>query len=149
MTMNEVSEYRKAKALELELAERYSREWKEPVFLVIGRFGEFDFCSHSKRHSIEIKLDDAAARTQNLAFEFWNLSLDEPSGILSTRANTWLHCIDQGGELCCLEFEIQLLRRKVIELGYPKSTTNALLKLIPLRDIRPFVRREFTIQGTR
>lgn len=130
---------------ELQLCERYSKEWQEPCFLAIGRFSDYDFCSQSRKYSVEIKYESSPVRTGNLCFEYWNSSLNEPSGILSTRASIWLHCIDYEGEILCLEFEINKLRRYIIELGTIKHNENAIFKIIPLEQIRKYVKREFTI----
>jgi hypothetical protein len=137
--------YTSSKLFELALCERYSREWKEPAFLSVGRFSQFDFCSQSKKNSVEVKVDSTAVRTGNLAIEYWNTSLNEPSGILSTKANLWLHCVDFGKDIQCFEFNVCDVRKCAIELGLIKEIENSRFKIIPIEQLKKYVRREFKI----
>ncbi len=130
---------------EMTLAEKYSREWHEPVFMSIGRFSDYDFCSQSRKYSVEVKCDNSAARTGNFAIEYWNPSLDEASGVISTKATLWLQCVDYDGQVICYEFETNTLRRCVIEMGLVKSIENAIFKIIPIEQLRKFTKREFRL----
>jgi hypothetical protein len=55
-----------------------------------GKFGK-------KKFTIEVKLDFMAARTGNIAIEYYNSSKGEKSGVDATKATIWAHIImDEG-----------------------------------------------------
>jgi hypothetical protein len=140
-----MNNYRKSKYFEILLAERYSKEWREPSFVPVGRFSDFDFCSQSKKFSVEVKLERSSIRTGNIAIEYWNTSLDEPSGILSTKAKTWVHCIEYDYEILCLEFDTKVLLKMVIEEGKLNHIENAKFKCLSVEKVRPYAKREFVL----
>jgi hypothetical protein len=91
---------------------------------------------------IEIKSEDTPSRTRNVAVEFWNTELNQASGILGTSANLWLHLIREGEAYKAIEFEVDELRRLVIEAGVVKHCGhNALCKIIPVEIFLKHARR--------
>lgn len=50
-----------------------------------------------RRWLVECKFDFAAARTGNLALEFWNTRQWQPSGLWRTRADLWCHLVPEAG----------------------------------------------------
>ncbi len=148
MSVHKLSKYEVADLIQLVVARHYEREWKEPSFVVIGRFADFDICSLSKKHRVEVKFESTPSRTGNLCFEYWNIDLDEPSGILATQANLWLHIIPTAEGWVGFEFEVDRLRRAVIELGESRTNgSNAIFKIIPLSDARKLARRQVTLKS--
>jgi len=54
---------------------------------------EFSFCSTSEVFTIEVKNDEMAERTGNLAIEVWNSYRNEPSGLTATKADLWVQIV--------------------------------------------------------
>jgi hypothetical protein len=67
--------------------------------------------------TMEVKLDTAAKTSGNAAIEYWDLRRNKATGILGTAAKIWLHLIPEGEGLRIYEFEVDRLRRAVIEGG--------------------------------
>ena len=58
---------------------------------------------NNKKFTIEVKLDFLAAKTGNIAIEFYNSSKNEKSGINGTKATIWAHIIlDEGNPVIYL-----------------------------------------------
>jgi len=101
--------------------------------------------------TVEVKIDFAAATTQNAAIEFWCLRRNKPTGILSTKANTWLHCIPEGNGLRCYELSVDRLRRSVIEAGRVVNGGEqqaSALKLIPVEKIKSLANSNFYLEDS-
>ncbi len=131
------------------IARQYSDELKEPFFVAVGDFGQWDICSNSKTYKVEIKVDVSAGESGNLCIEYWNNSLNKPSGILGTEANYWLHVVPEAKTLKCYEFKIEELHKAVIEHGRVTSGGdfgNSCLCLIPVSKASQYASRQFTIE---
>jgi hypothetical protein len=139
-----ISEYELQDHIAVEVARFYCSECREPFFVAVGNHPDYDIVSLSRTRRIEIKCERAARRTQNVAIEFWNTSLNQPSGVLSSKADTWLHVVLEGETLLAYEYNIDTLRKLVIESGVAKDCgTNARCKIIPVETFRKFARRSF------
>src|SRR3990172_12104265 len=103
---------------------------------------------NNKSFTCECKFDEMSQRTGNLAIEFFNSKLTKASGIDVTKADLWIHCLQDGGNLtmwvCSVTDLKQFLQthtpaRTIIDGGdknaclylYPESTMlKVLLKRI-------------------
>lgn len=106
--------------------------------LLIDTLNEFGFNAkknedHSKRYefdveatingelvTFEVKFDVMAARTGNIAIEYWNSKKNEPSGLTATKAKYWVHVIedDEQNKLMYITEVVNLVG--FIELNKPK-----------------------------
>lgn len=142
------SKYELADHIAVELARRYAEEFHEVFFVPIGRYPDADLISQSGKLKIEIKVECASARTGNVAVEYFNSSLGEASGLLKTRANFWLHVVPENGSFMCYEFDIDTLRKLVIEHGTSKDcVSNARCKIIPIETFRKCAKRSFPFKS--
>ncbi len=145
--MTRFTQYELQDFIAAELARIYSSEFREPFFVATGKFVEFDIASQSRKLRLEIKCDALAAKTGNLAVEYWNLELNTPSGILGTTANFWLHLVCEKYGFTAYEFDTSVLRRLVIEEGQIRTHGNALFKIIPLTTLTKYARRVFAFDS--
>ncbi|MGA9116121.1 MAG: hypothetical protein WB626_05045 [Bacteroidota bacterium] len=114
---------------------------------MVGSFSDYDMISASKRFSIEFKCETTPARTGNVAIEYWNTDLDAPSGILGTKANTWIHLVPKGDHLEAMELDVNRLRKLVLEESRVESNgRNSLCRIIPLERFKAVARRCFDVQ---
>jgi|GEM_PF-4681205 len=138
------SKYELQDHVAVEIARMYSIEFKEPFFVAIGNYSDFDVCSLSKNIRIELKCESTPSRTGNICVEFWNSDLNAPSGVLATRATLWVHLVvENDSNITAYEYDIHALRKLVIETGDIKGNRNAIFKLIPLEVFRKHSRRSF------
>ena len=130
-----MSQYLRNDHLATSIGRIYSNEFQEPFHVAIGDFPDWDIISDSGKVSVEIKSETTPIRTKNAAIEFWNTDLNKPSGILATKANRWLHLVLTPEGFLGMEFEINELRKLVIETGVVKSNDrNSLCEIIPLEE---------------
>lgn len=54
---------------------------------------DIEFKIGTKKRTAEIKFDMMAAKTGNLAIEFWNSKKDKASGVSATKADYWIICL--------------------------------------------------------
>ncbi|MBI5021892.1 MAG: hypothetical protein HZB59_10695 [Ignavibacteriales bacterium] len=142
------SSYELQEYVALEIARLYSIEYSEPFFVVVGSYSNFDIVSSSKKITIELKCETSPLRTGNVCIEFWNTSLDKPSGILGTKATIWVHIVLEKEGLIAYEYDIHTLRKVVIEQGVIRSNgRNSLCKIISLEVFRKFAKRSFQFQS--
>ncbi|MGA3243392.1 MAG: hypothetical protein ABSE41_02140 [Bacteroidota bacterium] len=131
----EMSQYLRQDHLATSIARIYSNELQEPFHVAIGDFPDWDIISASGKIRVEIKSETTPIRTNNVSIEFWNTELDQPSGVLATKANRWLHVVLTPEGFLGIEYEINKLRKLVIETGVVKSNDrNSLCKIIPLEE---------------
>jgi hypothetical protein len=100
--------------------------------------------------TMEVKLDASASSTFNAAIEYWDLRRNKPTGILSTRARVWLHCIPEGDGLHCYEIDTGRLRRAIIEDGrvvQGGDYNSSVMKLLPLQKLKEIADREFRLDS--
>lgn len=106
--------------------------------LLIDTLNEFGYNAkkngdHSKRYefdveatingelvTFEVKFDVMAARTGNIAIEYWNSKKNEPSGLTATKAKYWVHVIEdeEQNKLMYITEVVNLIG--FIELNKPK-----------------------------
>lgn len=60
---------------------------------------DIEFLIGKKKHTAEIKFDYMSVKTGNLAIEYWNSKKNTASGISATKANIWIHCILDSGNI--------------------------------------------------
>lgn len=141
-----MNRYRLSDLVACRLARRYCDLYGRPFFVVVGDFSGYDMKSVDGEISIEVKMETTPRRTGNVAIEFWNTELAEPSGILGTSANLWLHIIPEGGAFVAYEFDVNTLRKLVIEEGVVKSNNrNALCKIIAVDVFKQHALRHFEL----
>ncbi len=142
--MQRYSRYELQDHIAIELARTYSQEYREAFFVAVGRYSDCDLISRSGKIKIEVKCETTPLRTGNVAIEYWNTDLNDASGVLQTVANFWLHLVLEEHGFIAVEYDIDILRRLVIEHGEVKSNgRNALCKIIPLILFKKFARRIF------
>ncbi len=73
-----------------------------------------------EEYRCEVKYDIMAARTSNLAIEYWNSRLEKPSGILATKAEIWAVVINDCGNMTLWMISTEKLR-KFIDNNNPKA----------------------------
>ncbi len=131
-----------------EVARIYSNEFKQPFFVAIGEYGLYDLASADNSITVELKAETTSCRTGNVSVEYWNTDFDRPSGILATKANTWLHLAQEGDHFTAFEYDVDRLRKLIIEDGAVMTNgRNSLFKLIPLEAFRKHARREFPFES--
>jgi hypothetical protein len=114
---------------------------------MIGDFGDFDLANIDFSKRIEVKFETTPDRTNNVAIEYWNTNLNEPSGVLGTEANLWVHIMKESEQIIAIELDIGVLRKLTIETGELKSNgRNALIKCIPVDIIKKHARRIFPFE---
>jgi hypothetical protein len=114
---------------------------------MIGDFGNFDLANIDFSKRIEVKFETTPDRTNNVAIEYWNTELKEPSGVLATEANLWVHIIKESDQIIAIELDIDVLRKLTIETGELKDNgRNALIKCIPVDIIKKHARRIFPFE---
>jgi hypothetical protein len=127
-----------------QIARLYSNELKQPFFVSIGDYGPCDIQSADGTLRIEVKLDTTSIRTKSIALEYFNTETSTASGILSTRANTWLHIVLENDGHVAYEFCIDDVRRLALDAGVTKRAGyNSLIKVVPLELARAYARRSF------
>lgn len=148
MQNSNLSGYRLLDVLTAEVARHYSNETHEAFFAVMGDFPDYDIVSASQKIRIELKCETTPMRTGNACIEYWNADYDAPSGVLSTKANLWIHILPEGDSLLAIEFDVDKLRKLVIETGELKTNggRNALCKLIPVDVFKANARRCFVFR---
>lgn len=142
------SKYQWQDYLVVNVARFYSDEYGKPFMAAVGKFEDYDIVSADGEISIEVKCETTPSRTGNVAIEFWNTDFDTASGILSTKANLWLHIVLEGGTFTGYEWEVGKLRKLSMEIGAVKAGgVNSLCKIIPLEQIRVGALRQFEVKG--
>jgi hypothetical protein len=143
-----MNRYLQQDLLAAQIARMYSNEYKEAFFVAIGNYPGADVQSVSGNVRVEIKTESTPIRTGNVAIEFWNTDLNIPSGILSTIANQWLHIVLTSEGYIAVEFDVDILKKLVIEHGVVKSNgRNSLCKIIPLQIFKGLARRIFPFKS--
>jgi hypothetical protein len=144
--MNVSSKYRNADLLQLVVARHFEAELGASV-VSIGNAPRWDV-RFENGITLEIKLDAMFITTSKVAVEYWNLRRNSPSGILSTQATLWIHCLPEGDALRCYEIDVMRLRRAVIETGELKRGGDynaSLMKVLPIKQIREIASSEFVL----
>jgi len=143
-----MDQYKFSNFIEAEVARMYNNEYHQPFYVVVGNFAEYDVVSNDEKVTIEVKLETTPQRTGNACIEFWNTASGRPSGILSTKANIWLHIVLNEGKLTAFEFDKNVLL-KVFLFGdwQTKHNLNAKFKLIPLEEFRKHAKRSFEFKS--
>jgi hypothetical protein len=132
--------------VELTVAEYYAQKLKEPMFLAVGYFKDFDSVSLSRRFDIEIKFEEKARDTFNLAFEVSYRG--QPSGLSATKARKWVHVIPIDRErLSCLEFDVDTLRcvTKNLASYWGGDGKKSEMKLLPINEATKIATRRFEL----
>ncbi len=131
----------------VEIARRYSNTFEEPFFVAVGNHPDFDIVSKSGRVKIEVKMETTPLRTGKVCIEYHNDDLNQPSGILRTKANKWVHVVLEEEGFIAYEYDISVLRRLVIENGETKNNGhNSRFRLIPLPLFRQSATRAFKLE---
>jgi hypothetical protein len=60
---------------------------------------DIEFLIGKTKYTAEIKFDYMSVKTGNLAIEYWNSKKNTASGITSTKATIWVHCILDSGNI--------------------------------------------------
>lgn len=130
-----------------DVARLYSNELHQPFRVMVGDFSGYDLASEDGKILVEVKLETTPMRTGNVAIEYWNTDLDQPSGILGSTATLWLHIIPEINSFVAYEFNVPKLQRLTIEEGKVKSNgRNALCKIIPLDIFKKHAQRCFPFE---
>jgi len=146
--MKVMNRYLQQDYLGAQIARMYSNEVGEPFFAAVGNYGDCDVQSVSGIIKIEIKTESTPIRTHNVAIEFWNIDLDMPSGVLGTKASLWLHIILTTEGWIAIEYDVDRLRKLVIEQGQIKSNgKNSIFKLIPVDEFKKHAKRVYPFES--
>ncbi len=128
----------------VEIARHFYEKTKIPFVVSVGNHSNWDCQSTDGLIRIEIKCETTPSRTGRICLEYWNSHLNIPSGILSTEANIWVHCIPEGDSFLAIEYEISRLRKLVIENGeFSSNGHDALFKLIKIEEFKKNANRTF------
>jgi hypothetical protein len=132
--------------VEQEVCEYYAKKLEEPMFLAVGYFKDYDSVSLSRQLKIEVKFEEKARDTLNLAFEVsYN---GTTSGLAATKANTWVHVIPIDRErMSCLEFDVSTLREATRNLPsyWGGDGKRSELKLLPVSEAWKIATRKFEL----
>jgi hypothetical protein len=130
--------------LAVEVARQYNVEFKQPFFVAVGYFPDYDIVSLDRSIKVEVKCETTPIRTGNVCIEYWNTHKDRPSGIVVTTANLWVHIVLEKDGFQAYEYDVAVLRKLVIEEGRKSDNgRNSLFKLIPLDLFKKHARRGF------
>lgn len=141
------NEYISADILGVLIARHYERQHGASV-VSVGLAPKWDI-QFKDGSTFEVKEDKKAAETLNAAIEYWNVKRNAATGILSTQASVWLHCVPNGSGLHCYEIETKRLLRLCIETGNVVSGgdfNGNLMKLIPLQELKKICSNEFDLE---
>ena len=129
------------------VARHYYEETQKPFLVSVGKFSGWDCRSTDDTMRIEVKFETTPERTGNVCIEYWNSHLDQPSGVLGTSANLWLHIIPDNGGFTAIEYEIPKLQKLVIETGYLRTNGHdSLFKIIPIDVFQANAKRTFKFE---
>jgi hypothetical protein len=147
-SMTKESRYTLQDLVATEIARIYSNELNKPFMVMVGDFGGYDIASLDDTMRIELKVETTPIRTGAVAIEYYNTDFQHVSGILGTKADTWLHVVLEPEGLIAYEYDIATLRKLVIEEGVSKrSARNAICRIIPLSVFKKYARRLFPIES--
>lgn len=145
--MKKLSSYEIADLLQLVVARHYELQWGASV-VSIGDAPKWDV-RFANDKTMEIKLDASASSTWNAAIEFWDTRRNTPTGILSSKATIWLHCVPDGEGLRCFEIETVKILKAIIEDGkvvQGGDYNSSLMKLLPLQKLKEIATCEFYLE---
>ena len=147
-TANSQSKFLLADFRAVEIARHYYDETKIPFVVSVGKNANWDCKSFDGSIRIEIKFESTPSRTGNICLEYWNSHLDQPSGVLGTDCTLWVHIVPEGSQFVAIEYDIDRLRKLVIEEGRIASNGHdAVFKLISLTEFRKKAKRVFTFES--
>jgi hypothetical protein len=120
-----------------------------PFLVSVGKFEDYDIISLDQKTVIEVKSETTTYRTGKVCIEYWNTDFDKPSGILSTKANLWVHVVYAGsGKFMAYEWDVPKLHKLVIETTeMVKGGRNSLCKLIPVDVFKAGAKARFEVRG--
>jgi hypothetical protein len=140
-----------ADVLALIIARRYESR-RGPSYVSVGNVPQFDIRFQDKS-SYEVKFDQVASVTGSWAIEYWNSDTDQPTGILRTESDFWIHCVpDPGGSVIrCYEVSTTRLLKFCLETSSDRlsrggNNAASLLILIPAKDIEKLASYTFEIK---
>lgn len=140
--MKSLSRFQEADLDALQISRMYSEEMKKPFIVSVGRFSGWDCQSTDGTIRLEIKREETPKRTGNVCIEYWNSHLDKPSGVLSTDCTLWVHIIPENDGWIAIEYDIDRLRKLIIETGTRNSNgRDSLFKLIPVEIFKKYAKR--------
>jgi len=130
--------------IEQEVAEYYAKRLNEPMFLAVGYYKDYDCISFSRNLPLEIKFEEKARDTYNLALEVsYN---GKPSGLTSTRAKKWVHIVPIDKErMSCYEFDVEALREvtRNFQTFWGGDGKKSEMKLLPLNEAEKIATKRF------
>jgi hypothetical protein len=128
----------------LEIARLYADQRRQPIFVAVGYFPDYDVISRDREFRMEIKCETTSIRTGMLAFEYWDAKENRASGALGTVATHWLHIALTPNGLEAFEFPIAILRKMILEQGHTARTSGDMIcRLIPIEICRLYATRVF------
>jgi hypothetical protein len=130
--------------IEQEVCEIYAKRFGEPVFLAVGNFKDYDGVSLSRQLTIEIKFEEKARETFNLALEV--SSFGKPSGLTTTKAMKWVHVVPIDTQrMAVFEFETETLRSctKDFPTYWGGDGRRSEMKLLPVNKASQIASRNF------
>lgn len=81
---------------------------------------DLEFIFEDKKKTAEVKFDMMAAKTGNLAIEYWNSKKDSASGVTATKANIWIVCLLDDVNITIWATTVKMLKRFLSE-NQPKK----------------------------
>ena len=146
--METLSKFEIADFRAVSVARRYYEETKKPFVVSVGKFSGWDCQSSDGTIRIEIKFETTPSRTGKVCIEYWNTHLNEPSGVLATSANLWVHIIPEGEGFTAIEYVIDKLRKLVIETSeWNTNGHDSKFKLIPVDVFKANAKRTFRFES--
>jgi len=142
-----MNSFEKYDLIQCRIARFYEREHGASV-VSIGFAPKWDI-RFTDGATVEVKVDELAAKTLNAAIEFWDVRRNIGTGILATEAQLWLHCVPQGEGLRCYELKTKTLLRLCFETGSVRDGGDngaSRMKLIPLQELVAVSERDFILE---
>lgn len=138
------SRYTMQDHVNLEVARRYSNELKIPFLTAVGNFPDWDVAATTGSPSIEVKCETTPVRTNKVAIEYQNIHLKQPSGVMATKADLWLHIALRESGFVAYEYDTNILRNLITKEGVSMNCgDNALCRIIPISVFEKHALRQF------
>lgn len=126
--------------LDVGLNEDKSKRYEYDVWADVVDNEGFD--AERKIVTFEIKYDLYASKSGNWAIEYWNSKKNQPSGIMATKADWWVHVVNEESEpvlylATVVELKAFLDKNKPFRTISSGGDNNADLYLYKQEDIQP------------
>lgn len=120
---------------------------KKDGFEVLTTRGNYHFdiiaTSNNKTFTVEVKSHPLSRKTNNIAYEIFNIDTQKPSGIMSSPADYWVDEYVNNEETTAKKVETKLLKTYIgnlLKLGKARLTVGGdgnrmILVIVPIKEI--------------